>query len=102
MRGLRGAGGNGQGHEDVGGGFEAGDGAFQKDLRQCEEREGGGCRSGAGARDVPSKPFKAAGHPGSKTTTAAVVLVTFCCKEKHRVTARLLKVNGVRLPDSVK
>lgn len=53
------------------------------------------------AQDVPSKPFKA-GKPEIKDTTATVVLVTSFGREKHQVTARLLKVNGVWLLDSVK
>lgn len=53
------------------------------------------------AQDVPTKPFKA-GKPEIKDSAATVVLVTSFGKEKHQVTARLVKVNGVWLLDSVK
>jgi hypothetical protein len=53
------------------------------------------------AQDVPSQPFKA-GKPEIKDTTATVVLVTSFGKEKHQVTATLVKVKGAWLLESVK
>jgi hypothetical protein len=53
------------------------------------------------AQDVPSKPFKAQ-KPDIKDTTATVVLVTSFGKEKHQVTAKLVKAGGLWLLDSVK
>ena len=53
------------------------------------------------AQDVPSKPFKA-GKPVIKDSTATVVLVTSFGSEKHQVTAKLVKVDGAWLLDSVK
>ena len=53
------------------------------------------------AQDVPSKPFKAE-KPDIKDATATVVLTTSFGTEKHMVTAKLLKVDGAWLLDSVK
>jgi hypothetical protein len=72
----------------VGGGLETGDGEFQKGPV-------------LNAQDVPSKPFKA-GKPEIKENAATVVLTTAFGTEKHQVTAKLVKVKGVWLLDSVK
>ena len=53
------------------------------------------------AQDVPSKPFKA-GKPEIKENAATVVLTTAFGSQKHQVTAKLVKVNGAWLLDSVK
>lgn len=53
------------------------------------------------AQDVPSKPFKA-GKAEIKDTTATVVLTTSFGDQKHQVTAKLVKVSGAWLLDSVK
>ncbi len=53
------------------------------------------------AQDVPTQPFKA-GKPEVKDATATVVLTTSFGKEKHKVTATLVKVKGAWLLDSVK
>ncbi len=53
------------------------------------------------AQDVPSKPFKAE-KPEIKDAAATVVLTTSFGTGKHQVTAKLLKVDGAWLLDSVK
>ena len=52
------------------------------------------------AQDVPTKPFKAE-KPEVKDDKATVVLTTTFGEEKHKVTAKLVKVDGVWLLDSV-
>lgn len=53
------------------------------------------------AQDVPSKPFKAE-KVETKDAAATVTLVTTFGEGKHRITAILIKVDGVWLLDSVK
>ena len=53
------------------------------------------------AQDVPTKPFKAE-KPNIKDAAATVVLTTSFGTEKHKVTAKLLRVDGVWLLDSAR
>lgn len=53
------------------------------------------------AQDVPSEPFKAE-KVETKDAAATVTLVTSFGEGKHRITATLLKVDGVWLLDSAK
>ncbi|MCW1924022.1 hypothetical protein OKA05_15750 [Luteolibacter arcticus] len=52
------------------------------------------------AQDVPTKPFKAE-KPEIRDAAASVVLTTTFGSEKHKVTAKLVKVDGVWLLDAV-
>jgi hypothetical protein len=52
------------------------------------------------AQDIPNKPFKAE-KPEIKDDTATVVLTAAFGEDKHKVTAKLVKVDGVWLLDAV-
>ena len=52
------------------------------------------------AQDIPTQPFKA-GKPEIKDDKATVVLNTAFGEQKHKVTAKLVKIDGVWLLDAV-
>ncbi len=51
------------------------------------------------AQDTPTKPFKA-GKPEIKDGQATVVLTAYFDKDPHKVTAKLVKVDGAWLLDA--
>ena len=74
---------------------------FKKEYEKAMTAESVDADPVLNAQDVPSEPFKAE-KTETKDAAATVVLVTSFGEGKHRITASLLKVDGVWLLDSVK